>query len=182
MADSSSSASFFGIGLCASVLLFYFIYLQFRRWRYRRIAKDLGADYQSQGVFKSGAIAGSREARKYMITTRDVTVGRGSSTWTSFAIGCANKGIQFQMDGHFFNRFPDWRFAYSTGDRSEKVFAAEIVLQNAPVPLEEKYKTQIQSLFQEFSAPNLALLKKGHLKIQSDDISFSTRGVLNSAA
>jgi hypothetical protein len=181
MADPSASASIFGIGLCASVLLFYFIYLQLRRWKYRRIAKDLGAEYRSQGIFKSGAIAGSVEGRKYTITTRDITIGKGSSTWTTIAIVCLNKGIPFQMEGRFFSPFPNWRFAYSTGDRTEKVFAAEVVLQNAPVPLEEQYKLQIQNLFQEFAMLYQDVLKKGSLKMQQDDISFATRGVLKSA-
>jgi hypothetical protein len=172
----------FGIRLCVSVLLFYFIYLQLRRWKFRRIANNLGAKFLSQGLFKSGAIAGSMEARKYTITTRDVTVGRASSTWTTTTIDCVNKGIPLQLDCRFFNPFPNWRFAYSTGDRTEKVLSAELVLQNAPIPLEEKYKPQIQRLLQEFAMLYGGTLKKGSLRIYQEEISFATRGVLKSAA
>jgi hypothetical protein len=167
--------------LCVSVLLFYFIYLQLRRWKYRRIANNLRAEFLSQGLFKSGAIAGSMEARKYTITTRDVTVGRASSTWTTVAIDCVNKGIPIQLDGRFFNPFPNWRFAYSTGDKAEKLLSAELVLQNAPIPLEERYKLQIQRLLQDFAMLYGDTLKKRSLRIYREEISFATRGVLKSA-
>jgi hypothetical protein len=43
--------SIFVIEACALVLLFYFCYIQLRRVKYIKIAEELRAEYQSQGLF-----------------------------------------------------------------------------------------------------------------------------------
>jgi len=158
------------------LLIIVFCSYQLRRRKYRKIASELGAEYQSQGLFKSGRIAGSSDHRKY--TIENVESARGSSTWTLIEMQCANRGIPLQIHGRFFNPFPNWKYAFTKGDRTESAFFTHIDLQNVGVPLEEKYKIEVQGLFQEFALLNYAFLRKGLLRIEQDSISFSIGGVL----
>lgn len=179
--DPFDPAHIFAYELILGVLVFYFVYLQLRRLKYRRIADRLGAEYHSQGLFQTGKITGSGNGRDYTIETRATARYKSSSTWTTISINCANKGIPLQIAGGFFKAFPDWRFTSTTGERKQRVFVTEITLQDAPVPLQERQKLQVQGLFQAFALLHSALLMKGSLRIQPDQISFSTRGVLKNA-
>jgi hypothetical protein len=85
----------FMLGAGVLTFLFYFVSIHFRRLRYRKIAEELGAEYQSQGLFKTGEIAGSNNGRKFSIATKDTGGGRGSSNSTTISIHCANKGMPF---------------------------------------------------------------------------------------
>jgi hypothetical protein len=174
----------FAFELILAVLLFYFIYLQLRRLRYRKIAGELGAEYESQGLFRTGEIAGSSNGRKYTIRTRDVAAYKSSSTWTTLSMDCLNKGIPLVLQGKFFKHFPNWRFAFTRGDIKERVFAVDVALQNAPVPLEEKYHSQVQRLFQEIALVDSVPLKKGgiRIEIERDSVSYTMHGVLRNVA
>jgi hypothetical protein len=148
---------------------------QLRRRKYRQIANELGAQYQSQGLFNSGKIAGAINQRRYTVETVDR--GRGG-TWTTVRMQCANKGIPLHIHGHFFNPFPNWKYAFTLGDRTERVFFTHITLQNVGILLEEKYREEVQSLFQEFALLNYGFLRKGHLGIDQDSVVFTIRGAL----
>jgi len=89
-----------------------------------------------------------------------------------------NKGIPLHIHGHFFNPFPNWKYAFTLGDRTERVFFTHITLQNVGVPLEEKYRAEVQSLFQEAALLNYGFLKKGHLGIDQDSVVFTISGAL----
>jgi hypothetical protein len=167
--------------LVLGVLLFYFIYLQLRRRKYKSIARQLGAEYHSEGFFKAGKITGSGNGRQYTIDTRATARYKSSSTWTMVSVQCANKGIPLQITGGFFRAFPDWRYASTVGDRKQKLLGKEIALLNSPVPLQEKQKLQVQGLFQAFALLHSALLMKGRLRVQADQVSFATRGVLRNS-
>jgi len=45
-------------GFFLFLLLIYCLHIQLRRRKYKQIAAELGAEYQSQGLFKTGKIAG----------------------------------------------------------------------------------------------------------------------------
>jgi len=175
-----NSAQMFAFEIILVVLSFYFIYLQLRRLRYRKIAGELRAEYESHGLFKTGEIAGSSGGRKYTIRTRDIAAYKSSSTWTTLSMDCLNKGILLSLQGKFFKPFPNWKFAFTTGDRKERVFVVDVTLQNAPVPLQEKYHSQVQCLFQEIALVDAELLKKGGicLEIERNSVSYTMRGVL----
>jgi hypothetical protein len=158
------------------LLIIYCVHIQLRRRRYRQIASELGAEYQSQGSFKSGKIAGSGNNRKYTVENEDGA--RGSSTWTVIQMQCVNKGIPLHIHGRFFKNFPNWKYAFTRGDRTERVFVTNVTLQNVGIPLEEKYKLEVQGLFQEFALLNYAFLRKGLLRIEQDTMSFTIRGIL----
>src|SRR4029077_8386223 len=81
---------------------------QLRRRKYRQIANELGAQYQSEGLFNSGKIAGAINQRRY--TAETVDRGRGG-TWTTVRMHCVNKGIPLHIHGRFFSPFPDWKYA-----------------------------------------------------------------------
>ena len=172
----------FAFELILAVLLFYFIYLQLRRLKYRKIAGELGAAYESQGLFKTGLIAGSSSGRKYTIWTREVAAYKNSSTWTTLSLDCLNKGIPLLLQGRFFKHFPDWKFAFTRGAMGERVFGVYVALENASVLLEEKYHSQVQCLFQEFALVDLRLLKKRNtrIKIERGAVSYTMHGVLRS--
>lgn len=157
--------------LLALVLCSY----QLRRRKYRQIAHELGAQYQALGLFNSGKIAGATNQRAYTVETED----RGrAGTWTTVRMQCVNKGIPLHIHGHFFNPFPNWKYAFTLGDRTERVFFAHLTLQNVGVPLEKKYWVEVQSLFQEFALLNYGFLRKGRLGIDQDSVVFTIRGAL----
>lgn len=149
---------------------------QLRRRKYRQIANELGAEYQSQGLSNSGKIAGSSNQRKY--TIESVEGARGSPAWTLIEMQCANRGIPLQIHGGFFKPFPNWKYAFTKGDRTERVFVTSVVLQNVGILLEEKYRAEVQALFQEFALVNYSFLRKGLLRIEPDRMTFSSSGVL----
>ena len=161
-------------GFFFSLWFIYFVHVQLRRRKYRQIANELGAEYQSQGLFKTGKIAGSDNHRKY--TVENVVWGR--ATWTTVEMPCLNKGIPLHIHGHFFKTFPNWKYAFTRGDRTERVFVTQITFQNVGIPLEEKYRIEVQSLFQETALLNYALLRKGLISIEQETISFKVNGTL----
>jgi len=46
------------------------------------------------------------------------------------------------------------------------------------IPLEEKYRVEVQSLFQEFALLNYGFLRKGHLVVDQDSAVFTIRRAL----
>ena len=98
--------------------------------------------------------------------------------WTIIEIQCANRGISLRIDGHFFKDFPDWRYAFTRGNKTERVFVTNVTLQGVGIPLEEKYKVEVQSLFQEFALLDYAFLRKGIIRIEQNSMSFMTHGIL----
>jgi hypothetical protein len=156
------------------LLVIYFVHVQLRRRKYQQIASELGAEYQSQGLFKTGIISGASNHRKYSVEN----VVRGRATWTTVEMPCLNKGIPLHIHGRFFTTFPNWKYAFTRGDRTERVFVTHITLQNVGIPLEEKYRVEVQGLFQEAGLLNFALLRKGVVSIEQNTISFTVSGTL----
>ena len=180
MKDQSNAPQIFAFALILFVLSIYFVSLQLRRWKYRRTADGLEAEYKSQGLLGTGEITGSSHGRKYAIRTKESR----RSTWTTFSMGCVNKGLRLSLHGKFFNPFPNWEFAFAKTERTERVFAVAVNFPNAPVPLEERYHGQVQALFQEVALVDSGLLGKwrNHIEIDQDSISFTKHGVLGNAA
>lgn len=180
MKDQSNAPQIFAFALILFVLSIYFVSLQLRRWRYRRIADGLRAEYESQGLLGTGEITGSSRGRNYTIRTKESR----RSTWTTFSMGCVNKGLRLSLRGRFFNPFPNWRFAFEKAERTERAFAIALNFPNASVPLEERYQGQIQGLFQEVALLDPGLLGKwrNRLEIDQDSISFTMHGVLRNVA
>ena len=161
-------------GLFLFLWIVYFVHVQLRRRKYRQIANSLGAEYHSQGLFKTGKIAGASDHRKYTVEN----VVRSRATWTSVEMPCLNKGISLHIHGRFFKTFPNWKYAFTRGDRTERVFVTHITLQNVGVLLPEKYRVEVQALFQENALVNYALLRKAVIGIEQDTICFTVSGTL----
>ena len=142
-------------GIFSFLLFIYCVHVQFRRRKYRQIALELEAEYQSQGLFKTGKIAGFSNHRKYTIKNEDGA--RGSGMWTIVEMQCANRGVPLQFRSGFFKSFPNWKYA---------------------VQVDEKYRIAVQGLFQEFALLNYAFLKKGSLRIEQDAMFFTIGGIL----
>jgi hypothetical protein len=170
------------LGLVSIAGFFFFLLLivlcsyQLRRRKYKQIATELGAEYQSQGLFKSGKIAGSSNHRKYTVENEEGA--RGSGSLTVIEMQCVNKGIPLHIHGRFFKNFPNWKYAFTEGDRTERVFVSNVTLQNVGIPLDEKYRIEVQGLFQEFALLNSEILRKGQIRIEQDTMSFTIHGVL----
>lgn len=98
--------------------------------------------------------------------------------WTIIEMQCANRGIPLRIDGHFFRDFPDWRYAFTQGNKTERVFVTNVTLQGVGIPLEAKYKVEVQSLFQEFALLDYAFLRKGIIRIEQNSMSFMIHGIL----
>jgi hypothetical protein len=142
-------------GIFFLLLTIYCVHVQFRRQKYRQIADALGAEYQSQGPFKSGKITGASNQRKYTIENPDGA--RGAGMWTVIEMQCENKGIPLWIRGGFFKSFPNWEYA---------------------VQVDEKYRSAVEGLFHEFALLNCSFLKKGILRIEQNTISFTIGGIL----
>lgn len=153
--------------------------LQVRRQRYRQLAADLGGEYRSQGRFRSGFISGNSDRRSY--TLREVEGSRGSTNWTVLEMQCSNKGIPLYLHGPFFKSFPNWRYAFTEGDRTARLFFTQVQLQNVGAPLGEGQRVEVQQMFQEFALESGTCLKRGILRIDRDAISFTFRGILTKA-
>lgn len=167
--------AFLGLAFAGGLLLTLVLCsYQLRRRKYRQIANELGAEYQSQGLFKAGKIVGSINHRNY--TIENVVWGR--ATWTTVEMPCLNKGIPLHLHSRFFKEFPNWKYAFTMGDRTERVFVTHITLQNAGIPLDEKYRSEVQGLFQETALLNYVLLRKGLISIDQATISFKVNGTL----
>lgn len=162
-------------GFFCFIWLIYFVHVQLRRRRYRKIAGVLGAEYQSQGLFKTGKITGDiNQKRRY--TVENVVWGR--ATWTTVEMQCLNKGIPLHLHGRFFKPFPNWKYAFTVGDRTERVFVTHLTLQNVGIPLEEKCRSEVQGLFQETAMLDQDVLRKGLFSIEHETISFKVSGTL----
>src|ERR1019366_7055055 len=161
-------------GFFSFLLLIYCVHIQLRRRKYKQIANELGAEYESQGFFKTGKIAGASNHRKYTVENKDGA--RGSGTWTIIEMQCANKGIPLYIYGRFFKTFPNWKYAFTMGDTTERVFVTNITLKNVGIPLEEKYKIEVQGLFQEFALLDADVFRKGDIRIGQDTMSFTVHG------
>jgi hypothetical protein len=181
MKDSSNAPQIFAFAVMVFVLSIYVVSLQLRRRKYKRIADELGADHKARGLFGSGEITGSSNGRKYVISTRE----GHRATWTAFSVDCVNKGLLLSLHGKFFKPFPNWKFAFAKSERKRPQGLALVVdYPNVPVPLEEKYRAQVQSLFQEIALLDSKLLGKWRNTIDIDQaaLSFTTHGVLQDAA
>jgi hypothetical protein len=174
-----TTAQFFGVLFTAGVFLFAvlvcLINIQWRRRKYRKMADELGAQYQPEGFTKTGEIVGCNNGRKYKIETK--AFGR-SGMWTIASLDCVNRGLGLSIHGGFFKRFPDWRFILMSGGNGMPAPGLTLALLNAGHPLDEKYWPQVQSLFQEMALEGNEILKKGDLKIEQNTVSFTRRGVL----
>jgi len=148
---------------------------QLRMHKYRQIANELGAQYRSRGLFNSGKIAGTINQRAYTVETEDR--GRAGAL-TTVRMQCVNRGIPLHIHGRFFNPFPNWKYAFTLGDRTERMFFTHLTLQNVGIPLEEKYRVEVQSLFQGFALPNYGFLRNGRLGIDLDSVVFTIGGAL----
>jgi len=176
--DESYTGGILALAIYLVVLSSYFIYFQRRRRNYRRMARELGSACNSRGLFRTGEISGSSNGRKYAIREKWVV---GSSIWTTFSMGCVNKGISFCVEGYFFNRFPNWKYVYAGSHEGE---FGTLSIRKGSVPLEEKYHTRIQGLFGELLLlePELLAKWRNEIRVEREAVSFAMPYVLKNAA
>jgi hypothetical protein len=169
----------FAAGAFVFVLLVSLLALQWRRRKYGLLAEALGAQYESNGFARTGKITGSQDGRAYRIETRDF--GRGG-VWTVVTVECTNRGLDFSLHGSFFKNFPNWKYAFATGNGTDKPSGMKIALLPGAAPLEERYRTPVQRLFQEAALEGAEILRRGNIRIEPAAVSFTGRGVLTDAS
>ena len=162
----------FVIGSGFVLLLFYFSVVQLRRRKYRTLAVAMGAEYLSQGVFKTGKIAGTSNGRKYEVEIKPGGA-RNRSLWTVTEMECTNKGITLHVYGRFFKNFPNW-----PGGQTERLIGANVILRSVGTPLPEQYRTEAQGFFQEFAIADGAFLRPGQIVVAQDYVSLKLPGVV----
>jgi hypothetical protein len=162
----------------ALALLVYLAVLQWRKIRYRKLAADLGATFCDQGFAATGEISGISDGRKYTVRTK---AGGRSGMWTVISADCANRGAGFTIDGAFFKKFPDWRFALMQGGGLNAVPGVTVALLGLGSPVRDNYKEPILELLRESSLQRGEVLKRGKLRIEKTAISFTRHGVIANA-
>lgn len=164
-------APLFVVGAGFVLLSVYLPLVQLRRRKYRQIAAEMGAEYLSQGIFKTGKIAGTSNGRKYEVEIKGQ--GRHNSLWTAIEMACANKGIPLHIYGRFFKDFPNW-----PGGETERLLGANVILQNVGTPLAEKYRTEAQGFFQEFAIADGVYLRRAQIVMGQNYVSLKLPGVV----
>lgn len=162
----------------ALALLVYLMFLQLRKARYKKLAADLGARFRDQGFASTGEICGISDSRNYAIRTK--AAGR-SGMWTVISADCANRGAGFTVDGGFFKKFPDWRFARMQGGGLDAAPGVSAALLGIGSPVSDSYKAPIEELLRESSLQRGESLKRGKLRVDQATISFTRHGVLADA-
>ncbi len=169
---------FISIGVIAIISVLYFFLIQHRKSQYRKIANELKADYISQGFFMTGKISGITNGKKFTIETIKTSSGKSSTFWTHISMDCQNKGIPLFIRKDFFKNFPNWKAAFTRGERKERVFFTHIDIKNASVALEEKYQFRVLSVFQGIEPTYNKHIKKGNFNISESLISYKVNGIM----
>ncbi len=156
----------------AIIVVPYTLMVQYRKSRYRKIAEELGADYIPQRFFSTGKISGITNGKQYTIENIETGGGRGGASQTHISMECQNKGIPLFIRNDFFEMFPNWKAAFAVGDRKEKVFFTHIDIEDAALPLDEKYRTRVSSVFQGIESTYIGRIKKGDFHISESLITY----------
>ena len=91
-----------------------------RKSRYRALAARLGAKHTETGLFSAGAIAGE--------DFRIETERAGKTFITNVHVLASGAPGRFILRPKFFERAPDWNFAWVPGTRTERVFLWEVAV------------------------------------------------------
>lgn len=169
---------FFIVGVIVTISGLCFFLIKHRDSRYKKIAEELKADYISQGFFKTGKISGIANGKKFTIENIKTSSGRSSTFWTHISIDCQNKGIPLFIRNDFFKNFPNWKAAFTVGERKERVFFTHITIKNAFVPLEEKYYFRVLSIFQGIKFIYNKHIRKGNFNISKTVITYKVHGIM----
>lgn len=155
----------------AGTVFIYFLMIQVRRFRWKVMAKRLGARFVSMGPFKTGRIEGETGGRRYIVGT-DV---RTSGVFIPFAY----QGIPLSLSTQFFTSFPDWYHAVTIGDRRESCFVTHVTLKGAHILLPKEYQDQVQRTFQPLCRffPTAERLLNGCLKLRPEGAEFAITGI-----
>lgn len=132
---------FHALPIVALVLL-YGLLIQYRQWRWKRLARELGAVFISEGLLKTGRIEGHADGRDYAIFT--------NVSWSSILLRAANPGMPFGVMTECFADFPDWRFAFTVGVRPASERIPRLVPPQALLRLPEPHQPAFVALFRPF--------------------------------
>ncbi len=158
--------------IMVGVGIVYFLLIQSRRYRWKAMARTLGAKYVSTGLLKVGRIAGVTGGRKYFVAT----VVRNSGVIIPFEY----KGIPLGLHTKFFTSFPDWSHAFTAADNRQRYFVTDATSKGASIQLPEIYRERVTEAFQElrmFYPPEEHRIGDGYLWVRSDGVEFKCSGI-----
>lgn len=138
-----------------AVLTPYFLLIQVRRLRYRRLAGRLSAQYVSQGLFRAGRIIGTSGGQEFTVET--FVRGRPAHFYTSVSMACDTTRM----------------------DRAIPVVSSgvHISLRNTATPLSQSHDPQLTKLLAGIG-PDVASLRKGDFDIKAGRVRWVTGGIL----
>ena len=157
---------------------FYFFVIQFRRHRYRVLAKRLSAQFVSEGPFRTGKITGKYNDQTFQIiaVAGDWLAGNGFKTTVS--LNCNNQGINLTISPSFFNNFSDWKLIVTYEATILKKFFPQLDGKNFLNEFQQQQALETFSGLGEGIFPHLQSTDKEMLDIESDRISWVIKGIL----
>jgi hypothetical protein len=139
------------------LLTFYFLVIQFRRLRYRQLARKLSAQYVSEGLFKTGRIVGTSAGQEFVVEAF-VRGFHGGRFFTSVSMPCSTGAIDLAAD-------------------PPVTPGVHLSLRSAAIPLEQSRDAKIMEMLSGF-ASEVPSLRKGRFYIQSGSVKWETDGIL----
>ncbi len=111
---------FFLVGLITLIAVSYFILVQRRIIKYKKISRYIGGKYVKDNIFKTGKIIGIKNGKKYIIEPVEVGDRAAESHFrTFFSIECKNEGMLLLIKANFFKKFPDWKNIHKLKEKKE---------------------------------------------------------------
>ena len=166
------------VGILTTISVLYFFLIQYRKSQYRKLAKELRADYAPQGIFGNGKISGITNGKKFTLENIQTSSGKSSTFWTHISIDCQNKGILLYVRNDFFKNFPNWKAAFTVGKRKERVFFTHIDIKNAFLPLKERYQPQALNILEGIKSTYNERIKKGNFDISKSLVTYKVHGIM----
>ena len=120
-----------------AIAAFYFVLIQLRRARWKALALNLGAKYISQGPFKTGRLEGSRQGIEFYIAT--------NVKFSSLVVPLKNTGIPFALFSEFFSEPPDWKYAFTVGNNTQRCFFTTITMRHVALRLPDVYHKAVST-------------------------------------
>jgi hypothetical protein len=156
----------FFIGLMGSVSVMFFALVQMRRGRCRETARQLQAEYVSQGLFKTGNIIGDINGRRFEIHNTVSACGDSQFYVTLIRIKCNHRSIPLSLAGDFFKELPNWELITTRGDFG------------APIRLPDEYQPQALNVFREVRDISKNCMGRGSIDIDKTYIAYSSSGII----
>jgi hypothetical protein len=144
----------------------YTILTQIRKHKYTSLASKLQAEYINTGFFEPGKITGKYLGKVF--TIEPLVVGSASSgTYrTIISVKCRYNKDPLVIYRGFFKNYPDWKFVFKRGDKTEMKFFWIVNLNNTYVKIVDEEKSLLKKIFDSLSTQSqeiISLMRGGFI-------------------